>query len=407
MSNHLLFVSLLFPLCSSSEIELIQTLARDRRFTCVTMIVEHGHSRKIRLERNIIKTNKILVTEFDDVEKIVDIVDKSENRCLFFTFLPPNKLQKILDYLSKNHSAIFTESTWYLWVESSKMRIDPKLVGLNSELNFVWEENFQTNIKEVYSLSSIRGLIENIHGSYNDTAGLVWKQKEKWIRRRDLHGLKLKIILIQDPGYLNIDEGNSKLSIRNINKIPWHGIIPDIFESIAKHHNFTYDLRPPRDGKWGTYDTVSKSWNGVVQDIMEGVADMAAISMTITFGRSQVVDFSYPIITSHNVFLVNSKKSYSWDIYLSPFTTLTWVMLYITMIVLTFTMTLVTILGREENIEHFRLRDNFVFVFGSYSALAARRWNTTPSQYSGRYCMSHAFYLPILVFCTALPIKHP
>ena len=354
----------------------------------MTLIVEHINDMKVKLEKNIIKTNQILVTEFYDIEKIVNIVDKSENRCLQFTFLPPNKLQKFFDYLSKNQSAIFTESTWYLWVESSKMRIDPKLVGLNSDVNFIWEENFQTNIKEVYSLSTVKEPIENIYGSYNDTAGLIWKQKEKWIRRRDLHGLKLKTILIQDPGYLTINEGLSQPSIRNVNKIPWQGIIPDIFESIAKYHNFTYDLRPPRDGKWGTYDIESKSWNGVIQDIIEEVADLAPISMFITYGRSQVVDFSYPIISSHNVFLVNSEASYSWAIFLSPFTTLTWVMLYITIIVLTFSMTLVTILGKEENIEDFRLRNNFVFVFGAYSALAARRWNTTPLQTSGRYKIS-------------------
>jgi hypothetical protein len=40
--------------------------------------------------------------------------------------------------------------------------------------------------------------------------------------------------------------------------------------------------------------------------------------------------------------------------------------------------------GREENIEEFRLMNSFIFVYGAFSALAARRWSTTLLKTSGR-----------------------
>ena len=67
--------------------------------------------------------------------------------------------------------------------------------------------------------------------------------------------------MLEDPGYLEINEEVLEHSSRNINQIPWTGIFPDIFESLAETLNFSFALVPSRDGQWGSYDQAT-NWNG-------------------------------------------------------------------------------------------------------------------------------------------------
>ena len=190
--------------------------------------------------------------------------------------------------------------------------------------------------------------------------------------------------MLEQEGYSEIVHGSSYYSSRNINKIPWSGIIPDIFESIAESLNFSFALIQSRDGNWGSYDQATNSWNGAVKDLMEGVADVSPSSFTISQIRSTVVDFSTPIMLSANVFLVSAKPSYSWDIFSRPFDYFTWIVLYITIFIMAGFLALVTRWGREVQIKEFRLIKSFIFVYGAFSALAARRWSITPVNISGR-----------------------
>ena len=75
---------------------------------------------------------------------------------------------------------------------------------------------------------------------------LSWGQKDKWSlsRRNNLHGLVLKGVVLEEPGYLEINEEVSEHSSRNINQIPWTGIFPDVFESLAETLNFSFALVP-------------------------------------------------------------------------------------------------------------------------------------------------------------------
>ena len=40
-----------------------------------------------------------------------------------------------------------------------------------------------------------------------------------------------------------------------------HGLVPDIFNSLAEKMNFTYSLQPSRDGMWGNIDEVSNGYH--------------------------------------------------------------------------------------------------------------------------------------------------
>ena len=161
-------------------------------------------------------------------------------------------------------------------------------------------------------------------------------------------------------------------------------MFPDIFEALAESLNFSFALMPSRDGQWGSYDATTDSWNGAVKDLMEGVADLAPISMFTSHIRSTVIDFSIPIKSTRTVFLVSVQPSFSWDIFSRPFHYITWIFLYVTILFVAFFLAIVTRFGREENQEEFRLMKSFTFVYGAFSALAARRWSTTPMRTPGR-----------------------
>ena len=47
--------------------------------------------------------------------------------------------------------------------------MDQELVGLNTDVNILVERNGQTYIKEVYCLTRVEGLIENVYGTYGSS----------------------------------------------------------------------------------------------------------------------------------------------------------------------------------------------------------------------------------------------
>ena len=54
----------------------------------------------------------------------------------------------------------------------------------------------------------------------------------------------------------------------------WFGMVPDIFNSLAKQLNFTYSIAMSRDRNWGSLDKESGEWNGIIRDILDGEADI-------------------------------------------------------------------------------------------------------------------------------------
>ena len=59
---------------------------------------------------------------------------------------------------------------------------------------------------------------------------------------------------------------------RNVDKISWVGLVPDIFNSLAKTQNFSYKFFKPRDGNWGAINEAGE-WNGLIKDLIDDEAD--------------------------------------------------------------------------------------------------------------------------------------
>ena len=104
------------------------------------------------------------------------------------------------------------------------------------------------------------------------------------------------------------------------------------------------------------------------------MADVGGAFFTASYIRTTVVDFSLPLVEVTNTFfLKNPKAAYSWTSFIEPFNLYTWYYLVIMIIICTFTLTILAHLAKEENIKEFRFQKSFIYSFGAYCALSARR----------------------------------
>lgn len=51
----------------------------------------------------------------------------------------------------------------------------------------------------------------------------------------------------------------------------FEGYSLDLIDEIAKHLNFTYRFELAKDEKYGNYDETTKSWNGLIKDLLDRV----------------------------------------------------------------------------------------------------------------------------------------
>jgi len=68
----------------------------------------------------------------------------------------------------------------------------------------------------------------------------------------------------------------------------WVGLVPDIFNSMARHLNFTFTLALSRDGAWGSKNASTGKWSGIIGDLIEDEADIAVAPLSVTKGRAEV-----------------------------------------------------------------------------------------------------------------------
>ncbi|XP_026839298.1 glutamate receptor ionotropic, kainate 2 isoform X8 [Drosophila erecta] len=76
----------------------------------------------------------------------------------------------------------------------------------------------------------------------------------------------------------------------------FYGFCVDILETISREVGFDYILDLVPDRKYGAKDPETGQWNGMVAQLMKYKADLAVGSMTITYARESVIDFTKPFM---------------------------------------------------------------------------------------------------------------
>ncbi|XP_062309118.1 glutamate receptor 1b isoform X2 [Osmerus eperlanus] len=77
----------------------------------------------------------------------------------------------------------------------------------------------------------------------------------------------------------------------------YEGYCVELAAEIAKHVGYSYRLQVVGDGKYGSRDTDTKMWNGMVGELVYGKADVAVAPLTITLVREEVIDFTKPFMS--------------------------------------------------------------------------------------------------------------
>ncbi|CAG5878834.1 unnamed protein product [Menidia menidia] len=77
----------------------------------------------------------------------------------------------------------------------------------------------------------------------------------------------------------------------------YEGYCVDLAAEIAKHVGIRFKLSVVPDGKYGARDPETKTWNGMVGELVYGRADIAVAPLTITLVREEVIDFSKPFMS--------------------------------------------------------------------------------------------------------------
>lgn len=143
----------------------------------------------------------------------------------------------------------------------------------------------------------------------------------------------LRVVTIHEPPFVYVFKNNIDGKASYI----YGGFCIELLRSIAEKLKFTYELYPVEDSYFGSQDPISKEWNGMVRDLLQGKADMAVASFTISPSRQRVIDFTQPFIDLGITALIKSITNTSdYFLFFRPFRYDLWLAICFTMIIVGF-----------------------------------------------------------------------
>ena len=165
---------------------------------------------------------------------------------------------------------------------------------------------------------------------------IVWPSGKVDIPSDSTHLIEnrtLKIVTIEEHPFVYIftSEKDGKTEYK------FSGYCIDLLDKLAEKMKFNYVMHPVADGHFGSLDPLSKEWNGMVEEILQGKADLAVASFTISPDRQRVIDFTQPYINlGLTVLLKSVTKASEYFSFFRPFRFDMWFAIGVTMIVVGF-----------------------------------------------------------------------
>ncbi|CAH2241761.1 jg16325 [Pararge aegeria aegeria] len=106
----------------------------------------------------------------------------------------------------------------------------------------------------------------------------------------------------------------------------YEGFGIEIIEELAKMNEFNYTFDIQADGVYGSYDSKTGKWTGMMEKIMDGRVDFAITDLTITAARQKAVDFTSPFMNLGITILYKKPTKQPPDLFsfISPFSYQVW-----------------------------------------------------------------------------------
>ena len=177
------------------------------------------------------------------------------------------------------------------------------------------------------------------------------------VRRSNMHGSHLKILVENDPPYMILDNyaRNQGIYLDLAEKVPHsalRGAFGTVLFAMAKDLNFTFDLYRPwgegKIGRWGSKGPDSE-WTGMMGMMQRRLFDLAAVPFSIKTSRAEVVDYVFPA-GNYKLGLVirdPNQEDLTWFTFGSSFRFEAWFVIFVTAVVVTLFMRVYSKPGRR------------------------------------------------------------
>ncbi len=270
-----------------------------------------GNLNQTRMFRGLVKDlskkdNYMQVTNSFDILALKSHIIKESGIWLDYQNLDPVKtaLTEVIDNDSRIGAAMP-----FLVLITDIQDMDGFSLMIDQNVFFLTESTL--DLYECYEIANRR--IVNHFGHFNstkqafviesDTDSNPGKPGDFLARRSNFYKLEMKVatdffapfILIKD-GYRDADNKISEV-VPDTYEVTGmvSGMFHDILTVIQQELNFTVRYFNRLDEAWGSFDSDSNEWSGMVGSLVKGEIDMINTGLTQTMERSTVVDFLPPL----------------------------------------------------------------------------------------------------------------
>jgi hypothetical protein len=217
-------------------------------------------------------------------------------------------------------------------------------LGLGKIVIVITSKNFSVDVllnQEVYFFNHETGMMEEkymINGIMVHNA-LFKVDKEKIMsnvtqsfltRRSDFKGITLKLVMAEQPPLLMLKPGTNTIHNELINKVQEHqltGSYHVLTTQLSQEMNWTASRSLFYGSDWGSYDSKSGAWSGLIGLTQRGKADVIGTSFDLTAERFQVLDYLTPMTETKMTIIINkdTPELHSWTMFMKPLSWLLWV----------------------------------------------------------------------------------
>ncbi|CAL8072030.1 unnamed protein product [Calicophoron daubneyi] len=155
----------------------------------------------------------------------------------------------------------------------------------------------------------------------------------------------------------------------------WTGFAIELLGHLSKMNHFDYIIKRVGDNKFGTFDETKGKWDGMIGELISKKADLAVASLTITYDRERVIDFTTPFMSLSLSVIIQKSNSDPGLQFTAPLSGEVWLCVMLAYLVVSLVLFLLGRVTPEEwyarhpcypYVENqFTLRNSFWFTVGS------------------------------------------
>ncbi|CAJ0596382.1 unnamed protein product [Cylicocyclus nassatus] len=169
-------------------------------------------------------------------------------------------------------------------------------------------------------------------------------------QRETLENKTLKVsVYLEAPFVMQREDPKNELDEND----KYEGYCIDLLQRIAALCKFNYTIHEVKDKAYGIREENGK-WNGMVGELINGEADLAVASLTISYSRSEVIDFTVPYmhLGISILFKKPQKTETDWFMFLWPLSWEVWLCTFASYVITSVALWLIAKITPFEKLVH-------------------------------------------------------